>query len=67
MRAWRDGELYRLQVDDVRVRVHRFIDSKWITLQDGDDDAVRDDLARLLAVEVRRFDHAMAAWFRYYR
>lgn len=66
MRAWRDGQMYRLEIDDVRVRVLRFIDSKWISLDHPDDDTVRDGLQKLLELEVRRFDHAMAAWFRCY-
>lgn len=67
VRTWRDGCEYRLEVDNVRVRILRYIDNKWITLECQDDDKVRDDLKRLMKLEVRRFDHAMSVWFRYYR
>jgi hypothetical protein len=67
MRQWRDGELYRLEVDRVRVRIMRFIDTHWIHLEHPDDDTVRNDLQRLLKLEIRRFDHAMSVWFRSYR
>lgn len=67
MRAFRDGLEYRLEVDDVRVRILRLIDTKWICLEHPDDDELRDDMDKLLALEVRRFDREMAVWFRFYR
>ena len=67
VRTWRDGLEYRMEVDDVRVRILRYIDKKWINLEHPDDDKVRDDLDKLMKLEVRRFDHQMSVWFRYYR
>lgn len=66
MRQARSGELYRLEVNHVRVRVHRFIDNKWIILEHPDDETIRNDMPRIMELEVRRFDHAMAVWFRHY-
>ena len=67
MRAVRNGDDFRLEVDDIRVRICRFIDTKWVTLETDDDDEVRDDLSRLLTCETRRFDYAMNSFFRNYK
>jgi hypothetical protein len=67
MRIARDGADYRLEINDVRTRIFRAIDSKWITLDGQDDDSVREKLNDYLTCEVRRFDYAMSVFFRFYR
>jgi hypothetical protein len=67
VRHWRDGNDYRLEVDELRVRLLRRIDSKWATLEFPEDEEVRDQLTAIMAMEIRRFDHRMAMIFRNYK